>query len=197
VTGTGQSSARIRAVLALGMVLGLGSVGTAARWTDNVAVTGTTFTSGTIDLQLNDGNAVTTTTLSMTDMAPGSSSAEVFRVRNAGSVPFTYTITGGLGGTDAAAYAAAGALRLSVSSGATRSGTGNAATCSGGTALVSDLALTAATGATIVGTAQGPVAAGTQGAPLCFQVALASAAPSSLQGKTATAAFTVTATSAP
>ena len=85
MTGTGQSSARLRAVLALGMVLGLGSVGTAARWTDNVAVTGTSFTSGTIDLQINDANAVTSATLSMADMSPGATSAEVFRVKNAGS----------------------------------------------------------------------------------------------------------------
>lgn len=197
MTGTGRAPGRLRAVLALGMVLGLGSVGTAARWTDNAAVTGTTFTSGTIDLQLNDANAVTTTTLSMTDMVPGSSSAEVVRVKNAGSVPFTYTITGGLGGADAAAYASAAALRVSVSAGATRSGTGTAATCSGGTALVSDLALTTSAGGTVAGTAQGPVAAGAQGATLCVQVALASAAPSSLQGRTATATFTVTATSAP
>jgi hypothetical protein len=127
----------------------------------------------------------------------GATSAEVFRVKNAGSVPFTYTITGGLGGTDAAAYAAAGALRLSISAGATCSGTGNAATCTGGTALVTDAALTATTGTTLVATAQGPVAAGTAGAPLCFQVAFASTAPSSLQGRTATATFDVTATSAP
>jgi predicted ribosomally synthesized peptide with SipW-like signal peptide len=188
---------RVRAVLALGALLGLGSVGTAARWTDAVPVTGTSFTSGTTDLQINDANAVTSATLSMADMSPGATSAEVFRVKNAGSVPFTYTITGGLGGTDAAAYAAAGALRLSISAGATRSGTGNAATCTGGTALVTDVPLTATTGTTLVGTAQGPVAAGTAGAPLCFQVAFASTAPSSLQGKTATAAFGVTATSAP
>jgi predicted ribosomally synthesized peptide with SipW-like signal peptide len=184
-------------VLALGMVLGLGSIGTAARWTDNVAVTGTTFTSGTIDLQINDANAVTSATLSMADMAPGATSAEVFRVKNAGSVPFTYTISGGLGGTDAAAYAAANALRLSISAGATRSGTGSAATCTGGTAVATDVALTTTTSTAIVGTAQGPVAVGAAGAPLCFQVTFASTAPTSLQGKAATASFTVTATSIP
>ena len=197
MSASARPAGRVRAVLALGMVLGLGSVGTAARWTDTVAVTGTTFTSGTIDLQINEANAATTTTLSMTDMTPGATSAEVFRVRNAGSVPFTYTITGGLGGTDAAAYAAANALRLTISAGGTRSGTGSAATCTGGTALVTDAALTTTAGTTIVGTAQGPVAAGTAGTPLCVQVAFSSAAPTSLQGRTATATFTVTATSTP
>lgn len=188
---------RVRAVLALGLVVGLSPVGTAASWTDNVAVTGTTLRSGTLDLQVNDANAVTTATLSMADMVPGATSAEVFRVRNAGTAALTYTITGGLGGADAAAFASAGALRLSVSAGATRSGAGNAATCTGGTALLSDQALTAATGATLVGTAQGPLAAGAQGAPLCFQIAFSAGAPTSLQGRTATATFTVNGTSTP
>ena len=192
-----MSRGRRRALLALGAVVGLSPVGTAASWTDAVPITGTTFKSGTIDLQLDDANTVTTTTLSMTDMAPGATSAEVIRVKNAGSVAFTYTVAGGLGGTDAAAYATAGALRLAISANGTRSGTGNAATCTGGTAVATDVGLTAATGTTIVGTAQGPVAAGVTGAPLCFQVTFASGAPTTLQGKTATAAFTVTATSTP
>jgi len=188
---------RVRAVLALGTVVGLSPVGTLASWTDTVPITGTTFKSGTIDLQLNDLNAVTSTTLSMTDMAPGATSAEVFRVKNAGTAPFTYTITGGLGGTDAAAFATASALKLNISANGTRSGTGNAATCTGGTAVVTGVTLTANTAATVVGTAQGPLASGATGAPLCFHVTFASDAPTTLQGKTATATFTVTATSTP
>ena len=188
---------RVRAVLALGLVVGLSPIGTAASWTDTAQVTGVTFKSGTIDLQVNDANAVTSATLSMTDMSPGATSAEIFRVKNAGTAAFTYTVTGGLGGTDAAAYASATALKLTVSANATRSGTGNAATCTGGTAVVTDVALTASTSATIVGTAQGPLASGAQGAPLCFQVTFASSAPTTLQGKTATATFTVTGTSTP
>ena len=65
------------------------------------------------------------------------------------------------------------------------------------TAVVTDVALTAGTGTTIIGTAQGPLASGATGAPLCFQVAFASSAPTTLQGKTATATFTVTGTSTP
>jgi predicted ribosomally synthesized peptide with SipW-like signal peptide len=191
------SGGRRRALLALGAVVGLSPVGTAASWTDAVPITGTTFKSGTIDLQLDEANTVTTTTLSMTDMAPGATSAEVVRLRNAGSVPFTYVVAGGLGGTDAAAFATAGALRLAISANGTRSGTGNTATCTGGTAIASDVALTATATTTIVGTAQGPVASGATGAPLCFQVTFASGAPTTLQGRTATATFTVTATSTP
>ena len=192
-----QSSGRVRAVLALGAVLGLGMSGTAASWTDAAPITGTTFTSGTIDLQLNGVNSVASSTLSMTNMVPGASSAEVFQVKNAGTAALTYTITGGLGGTDAADYATAGSLRLTILLNGTRSGTGSAATCTGGTALASDVALTANTTTTLVGTAQGPLAAGSAVVPVCFQVMLAAAAPTTLQGKTATATFTVTGTSAP
>lgn len=186
---------RIRAVLALGTVVGLSPVGTAASWTDTASITGTTFRSGTIDLQINEANSVASTTLSMTDMAPGATSAEVFRVRNAGSTPFTYTIAGGLGGTDATAFA--GQLRLTIVANGTRSGTGNAATCTGGTTVVSAQALTTGTATTIVGTPQGSVASGTAGAPLCFQVTFSADAPTTLQGRTATATFTVNATSTP
>ena len=191
------ASGRIRAVLALGMVLGLSSVGTAASWTDAVQVTGTTFTSGTIDLKVNELQAVTSTTLSLTDMVPGATSADILRVRNGGTAALTYTISGGLGGTDGSAFASAGAVLLSIYANATKTGAGNAVTCTGGSALVTNQSLTSSTGTTLVGTAQGPVAAGAQGAPLCFQVTFAAAAPSSLQSKAATASFTFTGTSTP
>jgi predicted ribosomally synthesized peptide with SipW-like signal peptide len=192
-----RTAGRVRAVLALGMVLGLGSVATAAAWTDAVSISGTTFTSGTIDLQVNDLNAVTSATLSMSDMVPAATSAQVFQVKNAGSTSLTYTISGGLGGTDAASFATAGALVVSISANGTRSGTGNTSVCTGGTALVSNVALTATTSTSIVGTAQGPLASGAPSTPLCFQVTFISSAPTTLQGKTATATFTVTATSTP
>jgi predicted ribosomally synthesized peptide with SipW-like signal peptide len=194
---TTRAPGRVRAVLALGMLLGFSSVGTAASWTDAAEITGATFTSGTIDLQVNDLQSVTTTTLSMTGMVPTATAADVLRVRNAGSATFTYTISGGLGGTDGGAFATANALLLSVYANGSRTGTGNTAVCTGGTALVTNQSLTSGSTATIVGTAQGPVAAGGQGPPLCFQVTFASAASSALQGKAATATFTFTATSTP
>lgn len=192
-----RTSGRTRAVLALGAVLGLGVVGTAASWTDAVQVTGTTFTSGTIDLQVNEANATASSTLSMANMVPGATSAEVFRVKNAGSTALTYTISGGLGGADGAAFASASALRLSIYRSGTRAGTGNAATCTGGTAIATDVALTANPATSIVGTAQGPLAVGAAVVPLCFQVTFADTAPTTLQGRTATATFTVTGTSTP
>lgn len=188
------SSVRVRALLSLGVALGIGSVGTFASWTDDVTVTGTTFTAGTLDLQVNNVDSYATTTLSMTAMVPGSTSAEVLTVKNNGTVPAKYTLTGGLTGTNAADFntAAANGLLLTIRLGGSKSG----ATCTGGTALVTDQALTSTTTTTIL--ARRPTTAltasgGTES--LCFQVKLSDTAPSSLQGKSATATFTATGTS--
>ena len=190
-------SARLRAVLSLGLVLGLGSAGTLAFWTDDVEISGTTFTAGSLDLQVNNeaDDDYATTTLSMTGanvMIPGSSSAEVLTVQNKGNIPLKYTMTGGMTGTDAAAVAPQ--LTLTIRAGGSRSGTGNTSTCTGGTSIYNS-PLTATTSTAIIATARGPLAAtvGTEG--LCFQVTLSSSAPSSLQTKTANATFTLTGTS--
>ena len=135
-------------------------------------------------------------------MVPGSSSAEVLTIKNNGTVPLKYTLAGGLSGTDAALYDGAGlnGLKITIVLNGTKSGTGNSSTCTGGTVLVPSLALTASTGASIIGTrrpaaAMAPAPAATSTESLCFQVALDPNAPSSLQGKTATATFTATGTS--
>jgi predicted ribosomally synthesized peptide with SipW-like signal peptide len=189
-------SVRVRALLCLGLVLGVFVTGTYAFWTDDVTITGSTFTAGVLDLQVNNADSYTTTTLGMssTPMVPGNTSAEVLTVKNNGNVPLKYTLTGGLAGTDAAAYNTAASIKLTVVAGGTRSGTGNAATCTGGTTIYGPTALTNTTSTAIIGTRRGPIAAaGTEA--LCFQVTFDTAAPSSLQGKTATATFTATGTS--
>ncbi len=193
-TRRGLSSVRVRALLSLGVAFGIGSVSTFASWTDDVTVTGTTFTAGTLDLQVNNADSYATTTLSMTAMVPGTTSSEVLAVKNNGTVPAKYTLTGGLTGTNAADYntAAANGLTLTIRLGGVKSG----ATCTGGTALVSDQPLTSTTTTTIL--TRRPAAALTAGGgteSLCFQVKLADTAPSSLQGKAATATFTATGTS--
>src|SRR5918995_1169412 len=86
------TSARTRAALSLGVVLAVGSTGTFAYWTDDVKVSGTTFTAGTLDLQVNDLNAVTAyTSLNLTTMVPGNSMAGTLVIKNNGNVPLTYT----------------------------------------------------------------------------------------------------------
>lgn len=192
----GWRTRRVRALLSLGLLGSALAVGTYAYWTDDVTISGTTFTTGTLDLQVNASDSYSTTTLGMssTPMVPGNTSAEVLTVKNNGTVPLKYTLTGGLAGTDAAAFNTAAALKLTVVSGGTRSGSGNAATCTGGTTIYGPTALTNVTTTAIIGTRRGPVAAaGTEA--LCFQVTFDAAAPSTLQAKTATATFTATGTS--
>lgn len=193
-----RRSGRLRASLSLGVALGFGAVGTFAYWTDDVVISGSTFTAGTLDLNINDFDPYTTTTLTMAAMVPGNSSAEVLTVKNVGTAPAKYTLTGGLTGTHATDYNAAGSngLLLTIRLGGTKSGTGNTSTCTGGTALVTDSPLTSTTATSIL--AKRPTTAlaafvGTEA--LCFQVKLADTAPSSLQGATATATFTATGTS--
>jgi predicted ribosomally synthesized peptide with SipW-like signal peptide len=186
----------VRALLSLGALVGVFATGTYAFWTDDVTITGSTFTAGTLDLRVNSSDAYTTTTLGMsaTPMVPGDTSAEVLTVQNNGNVPLKYTLTGGLTGADAAAYGTAAALKLTVVAGGTRSGSGNAATCTGGTTIYGPTALTSTTSTAIIGTRRGPIAAAGSEA-LCFQVTFDAAAPSTLQGKTTTATFTATGTS--
>ncbi|MCW2750340.1 MAG: hypothetical protein JWR83_1450 [Aeromicrobium sp.] len=188
-------SGRVRALLSLGIALGLGAAGTFAFWTDDVVISGSSFTAGTLDLQVNNADSYTTTTLAMSAMVPGNSSAQILTLKNNGTAPLKYTMTGGLTGTDAAAYNTAAALRLTVTVAGTITGSGNSATCSAGTAtLVSAVALTNVTTTGLIVTRQGPLAAaGTQA--LCFQVTFDAAASTTLQGKTATATFTATGTS--
>lgn len=186
----------MRALLSLGLVAGLFATGTYAFWTDDVTITGSTFSSGTLDLRVSGSDAYTTTTLGMstTPMVPGNTSAEVLTIQNNGNVPLKYTLTGGLTGTGAAAFSASTALRLTVLAGATRSGSGNTATCTGGLLVHGPLPLTDVVSTAIIGIRRGPIAVG--GAEsLCFQISFDATAPSSLQGKTATATFTATGTS--
>ena len=194
---TKRSTGRVRALLSLGVALGLGTVGTFAYWTDDVVISGSTFTTGTLDLKVNDLDAYPTTTLTMNNMIPGNTSAEVLTVKNAGNVPLKYTLTGGLTGTDAPAFNTAGALKLTILLGGTKSGTGNTSTCTGGTSVgVSNVALTNVPSTAIIATRRpaSPLAP-TLTEALCFQVSFDAAAPQTLaNAKVATATFTATGT---
>jgi len=194
------SSTRVRAGLSLGVVAALGVTGTFAYWSDSAAVSGTTFTTGSFDLKVNNQDAVSNASgsLTMAAMAPGNSSAQILTVNNAGTVPLKWTLAAQLGGTDAALYTSNNALKLTVKTGATVSGSGNSATCSGGT-VVGTATTLSTTAANVVATPQ-PTTAGSglaagANTPLCFEVDFDSNAPSTLQTKTTTATFTFSATS--
>ncbi len=128
-----------RVALSLCVLLGLGSAGTLAYWTDTATVTTGSLQSGTLDLRIDGGaigpgGTVAKSTLAMTSMVPGESVAVLVAVQNpAGSVGFRYRATAFASGTLAAA------LRWTTVPGATAvTNTTNAAglrvgSCTGGT----------------------------------------------------------------
>lgn len=191
-----RHSVRLRAALGLGLLGGFVGIGSYAYWTDDVTISGTAFLAGTLDLQVNSSDSYTTTTLGMsgTPMVPGNTSAEVLTVKNNGNVPLKYTVVGGLGGADAGTYSSGAVLKLTVVAGGTRSGSGNSASCTGGTTIYGPTALTNVTSTAIIGTRRGPIAAAGVEA-LCFQITFDASAANSFQGKTATATFVATGTS--
>lgn len=101
------TSTRFRALLALGMVLGVGGVTTLAAWTSSATATSGNITTGSINLQLNTTTQPTLTTtlnfsqLGKTGMIPGDSNSAIVKVNNVGAgvnLPLKYTITSTSGG---------------------------------------------------------------------------------------------------
>jgi predicted ribosomally synthesized peptide with SipW-like signal peptide len=179
---------RVQALLALGVLAVPASVGTFAFWTDDVTVTGTTFSTGTLDLKVNALDTVTGyTTLNLTTMVPGSSVAGVLTVRNNGTVALKYTAV--TAATNADAKNLRGALVVKVTGDTAVTGSSPSATCAGsalsgtGTALNSGLVTT------------GRLLAAATEEKLCVQVTLPTTAASSLQGATTDVTFTFTGTS--
>lgn len=99
--GTGWRRAPL-AVLAVVAALGsVTSLATYASWNDTASVAGTTITSGSLDLKVDDLDTLPSwSPLSMTNLAPGESTAASLTVRNAGTTPFTLTATGSASGAD-------------------------------------------------------------------------------------------------
>ncbi|MGX1770235.1 TasA family protein [Dietzia sp. NPDC055343] len=82
---------RARAVASLGMVFGLGAVGTMAYWTDTATMTTGTFSVGaSLDLQVN-GSKSYNWPLTASGMMPGDTVASTLIVQNKGGVTFNYT----------------------------------------------------------------------------------------------------------
>ena len=181
-------SQRAQAALALGVLAVPASVGTFAFWTDDVTVTGTTFSAGTLDLRVNGLDTVTSyTTLNLSTMVPGNTVAGVLTVRNNGTAALKYTAV--TAATNADTKNLRGTLVVKVTGDTSVTGTSPSATCAGtalsGTATVLNAGLV---------TTGRLLAAGTE-EKLCVQVTLPSGAASSLQGATTDVTFTFTGTS--
>ena len=184
-------SRAVRALLSLGMVVGIGTTGTYAYWTDTVAVTGTTISTGTIDLQVNNQNAVSGyTTMNVSTMVPGDSTAGVLTVKNNGTAPLHYYVNTVASNADAKGLGAA--LVVKVTGDGATSGSGRAVTCAGSALANTGNGFTA----NMVGSAATPrlLAAGAS-ETLCIQATLPVGTPSSVQGATTNVAFTFQGTS--
>ncbi|MEO7015326.1 MAG: SipW-dependent-type signal peptide-containing protein [Leifsonia sp.] len=196
---------RLRAVLAGGLVLGVGAAVTLASWTDNEFATGS-FASSVFNTQSSvngsayaDNNVSPGPTVSLAGpFAPGVSSYFPVLIRTtANSVAGTVVLNGGiLGGADSATLGAALVYRV-----VSTTGTCNAAAFTGTPPFVVGAAGTtrALTAGQEVGVTNTLAAASgaTPGAAtgFCFEVTLPASAPSTLQGKTATATWQFSATS--
>lgn len=89
--------ARARALMSIGIVLGLGAVGTMAAWNDSSTATSGAFTTGLIDIKLGnpavDANPPAfATALTSPNLGPGTTVSAPLVVSNSGSIGFNYTI---------------------------------------------------------------------------------------------------------
>lgn len=190
-------SRRLRAVLAGGLVLGIGMTATLAAWNDS-EFGSANFTAGRFDIVgATDGTTFTSHATSgaaaslnfqvaPTAMPPGTSTYALFSVRTANpSVAGTLQLTAGTpGGTGLATYLTYGVRTIAGT-------TCNATTYAAGTAVVADgSALTAGGAAT-----QAVAANGTAQVNYCFAVTLPLSAPNAAQGLTMSQTWQIQGTS--
>lgn len=188
---------RARAVASLGMVFGLGAVGTMAAWSDTATATTGMFTTNSINIQMkvNDNRPIYNfTSLKKINMARGATTAGVLEVKNTGSHPFTYVMSVDTANNGTATYGSASAavfaqnLLVTVTKGGTKSGD----TCTGGTALgTADKPL--ALGSTALVPTTGPLAVNASD-NLCVQVKVNPNAPKEARMAAISAKFKLTAT---
>lgn len=197
-----MKSTRVRALLSLGIILGLTSVSTLAFWTDEATMSSGTIQSGTLDLKLDGAdNLPSTTKLAITNLVPGESVAATVNVqRPAGTVAFTYSVSGKVNEANELATG----LRFKVFAGTAGAPTTNAngirtQTCGGtqlaggtdGVSLATATSLVSNRTALATPSAAQPTAVTEN---LCIQAVLPSTAGNGTQARSATATFTFDAT---
>ena len=93
---------RTRAVLSLGMVLGLGAVGTMAAWSDSATATTGMFSTSSVQLKVdNQRPAHQFTELKRNSMLPGQSEAGALTVQNTGTANFQWAVSATATGSSA------------------------------------------------------------------------------------------------
>jgi predicted ribosomally synthesized peptide with SipW-like signal peptide len=182
-------SAKVRAVLALGTVLGIGTTLTLAAWTDSGVVTGT-FSTGSIDLKLDGVDTLpVVTNLALTNAAPGAVTYAPLTVSNAGTLNFTYTFTNSITTASTSTPLLESVLNVGVKV------VSSAATCTqAGYDASSTVVLASQKLNTLTTTTARSLTATTGSEVLCFKVDLPTDASTNVQSRTTTAAFTFTAT---
>lgn len=185
-------SRAVRALLSLGMVVSLGATGTYAYWTDTVVVEGTTIKTGTIDLQVNDSDEITSyTTMNVNTMVPGDSTAGALKVTNKGTAPLHYRVDALATSPDTKGLASHLVVRVTGDS--APSGTGRAVVCPAATVLPDSASQFTSN---LLGSAEKPrLLAPGQVEWVCIQATLPPSAPSTLQNATSNVKFTFTGTS--
>lgn len=192
------TSRRVRALLACGILLGTGAVGTTALWSTTAATTSGTFKTAGVEIQVGPSGGSYQASYAFTfpnNLLPGSTTAAIVQVKNTGGIPFTYSsaVTGanaGLSTTLVARRATASPVSIA---GGTYS---DDKTCSGGESMTAGIGV--ATGSQTFSTTSGTLAAAAV-QDICLQVTLSMSTPGTYAGLTnaGTVTVTFTATAAP
>lgn len=204
---------RACAIASLGMVLGLGAVGTLAAWSDTASATTGQFSMASVDVKIAPGGQHPTlafTSLNKINLGKGDSTAAMLPVKNTGATNFTYTMKAvpadaGTFVPSAAANVPAGAipsaasfasnLTVTVYAGGTSDGT----TCTG-TQIGTAGSLTLGTPFNLISTgrpipATFPVTSASTD-NLCIKVTLSSSAPATARMAAVSLDFQLAATQA-
>lgn len=174
---TPRRAMQLKALLALGCVVGLGTVSTLAAWTGTATATAQ-ISAGTVSLAVgpNDAGAVVDYTIPLTasNWYPGMSQAYPLVVKNTGTFNAPYTLSGSI--TETGSGQLGNALNVKLTTGSP-TGTSPSATCSGSPSVIEKLAAQAFPAAV----AQPSLTAGSS-QTLCVQVTLPAGSSATLQG---------------
>lgn len=179
---------RVRAILALGMALGIGTVLTLATWTDSGDVV-STFSTGSVDIKLDGVNTLPNiASLALTNAKPGDVTYAPLAVTNAATVNFTYVIAPSITTASSSTPLLESVLLVTVKA---VPGTTCDATTFGASSdtRIAERALNVTTA-----TSAKSLTAATGVDHLCFKVELPLTATSAVMTQTTTATFSFTAT---